>query len=557
MASRPRPRKNQNPKRSVLRDRGRHGIQPTGDSSEYVAAELQAHERAALQEALARLGQEALSLDNAEQFLDEAAQSVSAILKAEYVLVQEFDAERHTLIARLALGWRRRSTAQRTVSADPGSQAGFTLLAGEPVIIADYQTDIRFAPPAGAIVASGMSVVIPGQPRPFGVLSIFTRQPRVFSNDEVHFLRAVANVVGTAVNNDRAVRALRDSEQRMRAVVDTAVDAIVTIDERGIIESVNPATLRLFGYSAGELIGSNVSMLMPEPDRSRHDNYLATYLRTGKARIIGIGREVVGRRRDGSIFPLDLSVSEFRHRGRRMFTGAIHDLTDRRRLEREIVEAASEVQRRIGRDLHDGLCQQLTGCAFALEVLEQKLTARAAPESRTVQEVAELVNDAITQARKVAHGLHPVSLDATGLEVALRDLAARSQALMQTSCSYVSPAPVRVDDNTVATHLYRIAQEAINNAVKHGRARKIVIELTSDASELRMSVRDDGIGLGKAVADGKGIGLHTMDYRARIIGGRLELRPQPSGGTQVICIVPVASIPQTNTQVKHGRKRRK
>jgi PAS domain S-box-containing protein len=129
----------------------------------------------------------------------------------------------------------------------------------------------------------------------------------------------------------RSEAALHDSEQRIRAILETAVEGIITIDERGLIESANPAAQRLFGYSMEEMTGRNVSMLMPAPYRQEHDLYLANYLGTGKAKIIGIGREVVGQRKDGSVFPMDLAVSEVRLANRLLFTGFVRDITERKR----------------------------------------------------------------------------------------------------------------------------------------------------------------------------------------------------------------------------------
>jgi len=126
---------------------------------------------------------------------------------------------------------------------------------------------------------------------------------------------------------------ISESGERLRAILDTAVDAIVTIEESGVIESVNPAAERAFGYTRDELIGRNVSTLMPSPYREEHDRHIERYLRTGKARIIGIGREVEAQRKDGTVFPADLAVSEVRLPGRRLFTGIIRDLTERREME--------------------------------------------------------------------------------------------------------------------------------------------------------------------------------------------------------------------------------
>jgi PAS domain S-box-containing protein len=155
--------------------------------------------------------------------------------------------------------------------------------------------------------------------------------------------------------------ALRESEKRLRAIWETAVEGIITIDERGSIESLNPAACRIFGYSPEEVAGRNVSLLMPSPDREKHDGYIANYLRTGHAKISGIGREVVGRRQDSTTFPMDLSVCEVKLGERRMFTGFVRDISERRKLEQAVAAAAEQERARIARELHDGLGQQLGG----------------------------------------------------------------------------------------------------------------------------------------------------------------------------------------------------
>lgn len=136
---------------------------------------------------------------------------------------------------------------------------------------------------------------------------------------------------------------LTQSEERMRSVVNHVVDGIISIDERGTVTTFNPAAERIFGYAAVDVIGRNVNVLMPEPCRSEHDGYLASYLRTGQAKIIGIGREVAGRRRDGSTFPMELAVSEFHAGGRRYFTGIVRDITERKRLEEELRQRVSDL----------------------------------------------------------------------------------------------------------------------------------------------------------------------------------------------------------------------
>jgi PAS domain S-box-containing protein len=165
----------------------------------------------------------------------------------------------------------------------------------------------------------------------------------------------------------RAEDALRESEERLRAIVTTAADAIVTIDEQGIIESCNPAAERMFAYPAHQMIGQDIQMLMPSPYHTEHDEYRARYLIVGERRPFGIGRDVTGRRKDGSTFPIDLTVSELHDGSRRLLTGIIRDISERKSLQQELLSIAEEEQRRIGQDLHDDVGQELTGLAMKAE----------------------------------------------------------------------------------------------------------------------------------------------------------------------------------------------
>jgi two-component system, LuxR family, sensor kinase FixL len=326
---------------------------------------------------------------------------------------------------------------------------------------------------------------------------------------------------------------VHETAERLRAILETAVEGIITIDERGRMESVNPAAEQIFGYKAADLIGRNVSMLMPSPDRERHDSYLANYLRTGHAKIIGIGREVVGMRKDGTTFPMDLAVSEVRLPERKLFTGFVRDITERKRLEQEILAISNREQRRIGQDLHDGLCQELAGIQLMAEVLEQDLKSKR--DSAQAGKIAESVRRAISHTRMLARGLSPVEVENNGLMSALLELAQSTAALFHIACSFECPTPVLVRDNAAATHLYRIAQEAINNAVKHGRARKIVIRLTVEGKTVRLRVEDDGGGFKEPPAGHHGMGLHIMKYRSEVVGAKLTVTPAPKRGTVVTC----------------------
>lgn len=332
---------------------------------------------------------------------------------------------------------------------------------------------------------------------------------------------------------------LRDNESRLRAIVETAVDGIITIDDRGNIESANPAAEKLFGYGQAELIGHNVKMLMPEPYQSEHDGYIRRYLQTGKAAIIGIGREVTGLSKDGQTFPMDLSVSEFRRRGKRMFTGIVHDASERQRLERLIVEASATEQQRIGQDLHDGLCQHLLGTAFSAELLARRLAANNPQEAESASKLGAMIREGIRQARDLAHGLNPVNLDGAPFIDALTVLATHVSDQFHIECTVEEVGTSPSLGGAAAIHLYRIAQEAISNAVRHGKATRIELRMTNeDNRSITLAIRDNGKGLAKPVSRNNrphGMGMTTMSYRARMLGGVLDLRPATPQGLIVTC----------------------
>lgn len=333
--------------------------------------------------------------------------------------------------------------------------------------------------------------------------------------------------------------ALQASEQRAAAIVETAVNAIITIDENCIIETANSATERLFGYKQDEIIGRNISMLMPQPYRDRHDSYVRNYLRSGVKRIIGIGREVVGMRKDGSVFPIDLSVGEaVLPSGRRIFTGIIRDLTERKALEDKILQISEEEQARIGQDIHDDLCQQLAAIGCLAKVAQKSLNKSGSPEARSLEEIVRLVSRANTRARETSRGLMPVVLDAGGLMAALEELADNTARAYEIACDFRYDNPVQVNDNKTSVQLFRIAQEAVSNAVKHGQARRVDIHLARQSGNIVLTVRDDGVGIPDKPGKGTGMGLLTMNHRAQMMGGTIQVSPRNGGGTQVICSVP-------------------
>lgn len=328
--------------------------------------------------------------------------------------------------------------------------------------------------------------------------------------------------------------ALTKADDWLRAVLNTSVDAIVMINRLGIIVVTNPAAERLFGYAQSEMIGQNVSMLMPPPYREEHDQYLGNYLRTGVKRIIGIGREVVAQRKDGSIFPIELAVSTFGHVSEPMFTGIIRDISQRRAMEREVLEVRTAEQRRFAQELHDGVGSQLTGIGLLARSLELALEREHSALSPAAGDLLQHIRDAHQAVRSLSHGMSQ-NVAPDGLVAALRDLIVSTEQKSGIPCRLEGDGALEVHYPVVAVHLYRIAQEAVTNAVQHGKPTEIRISLMRDGECNILSIHDNGCGFQQSPDSGDGIGLRTMTQRAHLIGANLDIKSSSCCGTTVTC----------------------
>lgn len=221
----------------------------------------------------------------------------------------------------------------------------------------------------------------------------------------------------------------------------------------------------------------------------------------------------------------------------------LRESAERRELEKRILEISEREQARMGQDLHDGLCQHLVGTAFSVNLLQQKLKVKGHPEAGDVFKIASLLDESITQARRLARGLYPVRIEDLGLATALEELAASMQGMYYVDCEFQGQGDAVELDPLVAVHLYRIAQEAVTNAVKHARPRQVLILLQSTPAAISLRVEDDGIGIAassRSTGDSSGLGLRIMEFRARMIDARFHIEPRSEGGTVVSCVIAVA-----------------
>jgi PAS domain S-box-containing protein len=216
----------------------------------------------------------------------------------------------------------------------------------------------------------------------------------------------------------------------------------------------------------------------------------------------------------------------------------LQEIEERKRLEKALLDVSEREQRRIGRELHDSIGQQFTGIAFMAKVLEDRLATKLPDEAANVAEIAKLIKQAMDQTRGLARGLHPVDLDAGSLMSALQEFAATTEHLFGIRCTFECDKPGPMDDAAAVVHLYRIAQEAVTNAIKHGGAKNIQIELAYDGDNSVLAVRSDGRDFPGMQVKGKGMGLQIMNHRAEMIGGSLDILRGDKGGTVVTCVFP-------------------
>jgi PAS domain S-box-containing protein len=342
---------------------------------------------------------------------------------------------------------------------------------------------------------------------------------------------------------------LQQERNVVSAILHTVGSLVVVLDPQGRIVRFNRACEQVSGYSFAEVEGKylwDLCTVSGEAERFRivldhlraengaKDYETSWVTRDGSRRLIAWS---------GTILPQENQSSYI------IATGI--DITERKRLENAILEISAAEQRRIGQDLHDGLGQHLTGIAFMSKVQEQKLAEKGLAEATEAARIVGLVNEAINKTRQLAHGLLPVISEDHGLMSALKRWSAEVEDLFHISCRFRADQAVLIHDANVSTHLYRIAQEAVNNAIRHGQARNIVISLSGKRSYGTLEIKDDGSGLPTSATNRSGMGLQIMNYRARMIGGSLKVETGKTCGVMITCQFPLS---QRQHETEEGQK---
>jgi PAS domain S-box-containing protein len=311
---------------------------------------------------------------------------------------------------------------------------------------------------------------------------------------------------------------------------------VYTHDLSGRITSINLAGERLLGRGRDFVTQRSLLEFIAEEQQSPAGQWL-DHIVDGTAPAT-VEWDFVND--SGGRVRLEISTRLIEREGKHVEVEAIaRDVTERRRLEKEILEISTREQRRIGHDLHDGVCQQLAGIGFLSHILSDKLKEQNRPEASEAQRISELVNKANRQTRGMARGLFPVRLEENGLASALSELAQDAGAFFNTRCEFYCDEPIVIRDHTVALHLYYIAQEAILNAVKHGKAGCIEVRLAAvNGDDCLLTVRNNGAAPTSPTSlspPSRGMGIPIMKYRARMIGATVVIQSSPSGGVEVLC----------------------
>jgi len=327
-------------------------------------------------------------------------------------------------------------------------------------------------------------------------------------------------------------------KERYKNLFENASDVVFTHDLAGQLTSINRAGEQLLGRCREEILGRNLADFVAE------EQQVAVRLWLAQSRedleLVSVDWDFIHA--TGQRLRLEISARRSEPAGREPEVECVaRDITERKGLERELLEISNREQRRIGHDLHDGVCQQLAAIAYRIHILGDQLQEKSLAESSEAERIGELVQAVMQQTRGVARGLFPVRLDESGLVSALAEFAENTSQMFRLQCQFQGEEMLRPLDKTVSLHLYYIAQEAVSNAIKHGQATRVEVELSQFRDQLQLVIQDNGRGFQPSLSGTAGMGIRIMRYRARMIGATLDLTSEPAAGARITCALYTAA----------------
>jgi two-component system, LuxR family, sensor kinase FixL len=520
------------------------------------------------QEAVTAIGARALSDTSLGNVYKEVCKTVTHTLDVEFCKILEAQFDGKTLLLRAGSGWKEGLIGTAMVDAGLHSQAGYALQCNQPVVVEDLAGEARFDPAALLLdhgVVSGLSVIIPGRERPFGVLGAHTLKRRKFKNEDVHFLESVAHILSAAIQRGTSESAIQKSEAWLRNLVATTQDAVVSIDRRGCVVLFNQSAERIFGYRAEEIIGRKVNTLMAEPYAAEHDEYIERYERTGEAKAIGQIRTVTARRKDGMLFPIELSVTEIEIDENVHYAAFIRDISDKVELQKQLVEseklaAIGGTAAKIGHEI----ANPLNGIYLTLQLIEQRLSREASVDERVTRDVLrikkeigrlnQLVQEFRSLSRQQDYHFRPMNL------APLLNEALDLQQLVLEARSIVISRHIADDLPGVTIDEDRMKQALLNLIKNAGEAMPnggtLTVTVTASDGSVAIHIKDTGIGIapGSDVfqpffttkKEGTGLGLIIVRQIILAHRGTLVYDSEPGEGTTFHITLPRMAAASSN-----------
>ncbi len=376
-----------------------------------------------------------------------------------------------------------------------------------------------------------------------GSLHFADHRPGRFPPETIAFIEDASLLIAEAIERLQVEESLVHSEAQFRSMFERHASVMLLIDPHtGAIVDANPAAAAFYGHSRQKLRCLKLDDLQQLP--SDRAGPLTRPAAGGQGHL----EVLIHRLSNGQTRLVESYSSPVEVRGRPLLFSIVHDVTERMLLQKQVLEIAEQERQRVGQDLHDSLGGKLTGAALIGKALAHKLAAKSKPDAALAEEVVECINESIRQARAIAHGLCPVELSGGGLAGALAEFAAETGRRSGIRCEFHAAKDFQIEQPFVALHLFRLALEAVSNALRHAAPRRITISLSREPDHLLLEVADDGQGMPARVPEA-GLGLRTMKYRAESIGGRLTIRPAERRGTVVSCLVPRSLKDTTTPQV--------
>jgi len=432
---------------------------------------------------------------------------------------------------------------------EPAGQGpvGVAIRENRRVVIENIERDQRMLPWRHRAAHFGLHYIaafpIRIEDKAIGAFAFYAPEPDFFDENELGLLTQVSNEISYALTamadlkgRKQAEEALSRSERNLSIFFNQAPIGLLWLAADGTILRVNQALLNLSGHGRQEYLAHLFSEFFTEESGERNLlKRLAAKETVRNLRMVAVCKNGATRQVLVDATPI-WSGQEFLYSS--IF---LRDITDRVLLEQEIINVSEREHRRIAQDLHDGLGQLLGGAAYLVGNLRQDLADKSLPEARQSARILEVITEGIAMTRNLARGLHPVEPEPNGLMAALQALAERTRKLFGVRCRFICRQPVLIQDNLIATHLFRIAQEAITNGIKHGKAGRIEINLNETPGRINLAVSNNGTDMPAQLHHKSGMGLRIMRYRAGMIGGSLAIQKSPNGGITIACTVDLAA----------------